>query len=359
MNNSKIKYRLIFSMIVIVIILIVMSMLLITKVFHTQGNKNVNKLNIDLTFEKQFGSPNDSENDLIGLISAFHVNQKQQLFLIDDAFKHVKKYSKDGKLLSVLGYGPGKGPGEFNGPNGLSSDSLGNIYVIDKINLTITIINDQNEVIKTKSLKFIPAQIMCIKPMVVDVLGFPSFYKGNIVHRFNLEENSEDSVFTYFPRMKGKEAELGYMSGNSGRLVKDREKNIYVSNFFPYQITKYSNDGKKIFDIKSPRDIPIPILEIKSNHIKTSAGIRGLSILNDKNIIIVLYTENSESSTKQLFDFFNSKDGSYIGSISCNMLGLEKVRFINTDLMGNIYFDFLDPYPHIKKFSIKIKHLSN
>lgn len=308
------------------------------------------ELNATLEFIQEFGSPIGDEDDIIGMITSFFVDHELNLYVADDAFKVIRKYSTDGKLLEKFAFRAGKGPGEFSNIHSIYVDSLFNVYAIDKINSNLTVFDSSNTLLLTKKIKFMPAQIVVYEPMVVDISGFPFTYQGNLIHRYNLL--SGDSVITtYAERPTDKKFELGFRSGNSGRLVNDKSGFIYFSHFYPYVIKKFSFDGKLLNIFEGNKDIAAPFRSTITNTIESPAGIRELVIL-PSNKLLVLFVEKKGDELIQYFHIWDSENGEFLGAIPCKDLGLNFVRFIRSDNEGNIYLDFIDPYPHIVKYKL-------
>ncbi len=304
---------------------------------------------------KQFGSADASKPETIGLISSFTLDKNENLYVVDPAFEDVKEFSEDGRFIRSYGYGGGSGPGEFRAPNGAFVDSAGNVYVIDEANLNVTVFDSLNHLIATLHLPFIPAQVIAMGLTKVDISGFPFFYKGDLISSYDLtRESSDKPEMTYCQRLTGKDAEIGFRSGNSGRLLISPLGDIYFSFFYPYVINKYSQSGKLLLSIRSDREIPPAIFNPSTNIAPRISGIKELVILpNDT--IMALFDEVTMGNQRQYFDFYDGKTGSFLGSIPCKKLGLDKVRFMRADRQGNIYMDIVNPYPHIMKYRLTLR----
>lgn len=337
---KKILLKMFFLLLIILLVSFTVSLLV---------NKE-KELNATLELVQEFGEPIGGEDDILGLISSFFIDKKFNLYVADDAFKVIRKYSTDGKFLKKIGFGPGKGPGEFSNIHSIYVDSLFNVYAIDKVNSRLTVFDSSNTLLQTKKINFIPAQIVVYEPMVVDISGFPFTYQGNLIHRYNLKGG--DSVMTtYGERPTDKKFELGFKSGNSGRLLNDKSGFIYFSHFYPYIIKKFSLDGKLLNIFEGNKDIAVPFRSTITNTIESPAGIRELAILPN-NKLLVLFVEKKGDELIQYFHIWDSENGEFLGAIPCKDLGLNFVRFIRSDNEGNIYLDFIDPYPHINKYKL-------
>lgn len=313
------------------------------------------EVTIKLSPLTKFGKANNSENELLGLISSFTIDKNLDLYIADDAFKVIKKISKDGRLIRKYGFGIGKGPGEFSAIHNITVDTVGNLYVLDKINLNINVFDSSNSLISTFKLPFLPAQIIVTSPMVVDVMGFPFTYDGDLIHRYDLRNlNSNDPQITYGARYKGVDSKMSLMSGNSGRLVKGNSEFIFYIYFYPYLIQKFSANGELISSFEGYRKLDIPHQNPQTGAIESNSGIRECAILPGDIIVLLVYQKN-ENRTDQFFDLIDGKTGKFLGSANCRDLGIEQVRLLRSDFLGNIYLDFINPYPHIQKYQVTLE----
>lgn len=342
--NRKLILLISFGIIVIAMIAIILKILI-----------KEDEVKIKLTALEQYGKVSASKNELFGLISSFTIDKNLDLYVADDAFKIVKKISKNGKVVREYGYGEGKGPGEFSAIHNIAVDTVGNLYVLDKINLNINVFDSLNSLISTLKLPFLPAQIIVISPMVVDVMGFPFTYEGDLIYRYNLlNSNSDDPQFTYCTRPTGIDSKMSLMSGNSGRLVKSNSGYIYYIYFYPYLIQKFSANGKLISSFEGHRKLDVPHQNSINGTIESNSGIRECAILPNDIIVLLVYQKN-DNRIDQFFDVIDGKTGKFLGTTNCRQLGLEQVRLIRTDFLGNFYLDFLNPYPYIKKYKIVLE----
>ncbi|MEP0825310.1 MAG: 6-bladed beta-propeller [Nitrososphaera sp.] len=309
-------------------------------------------LNAKIELVKQFGSDDDTKN-MLGTISSFTVDRTGNLFVADDALKVIKVFSKDGMLIRVLGHGVGKGPGEFGALGSIDVDSLSNVYVLDKVNTNLTVIDSFNNVLGTLKLKFLPSQVAVVRSGVADVMGFPFSYKGDLIHRLTIiGAEGNNPILTYCKRLTIKEATLIERSGQSGRLVRSTSGKIYYAFPYPYEIRQFSQDGEllKTF-VRQSSFLAPPYFEYTRKTTVSPSGISGLMILPDEIVVTVLYNSTNDTIEYRL-EFFDGKNGEYIGTVPAKQLGLSSIRYIRSDSEGYLYLDQSEPYPHINKYKL-------
>ncbi|HEX9443641.1 MAG TPA: peptidyl-alpha-hydroxyglycine alpha-amidating lyase family protein [Candidatus Binatia bacterium] len=61
-----------------------------------------------------------------------------------DTVSRISRFTKDGKLIKSFGK-PGSGPGEFRGPHDLAMDSLGRLFVADRGNMRVQILDQDGK----------------------------------------------------------------------------------------------------------------------------------------------------------------------------------------------------------------------
>lgn len=297
----------------------------------------------------------DSKKNIIGIISDFKIDQKGNIYILDSGFKRIDKFNKDGVLIKVFGFGEGRGPGEFIAPHALDIDRLGNIYVVDKILRNITVFDSLNNVIYTQKLKFMPAQILVSASKIVYSSGFLHSYDGDIIYKYNFNNPSNYFVKSFCKRLTSSNSLTIEMSGNSGRLFKDNNNNVYFSFSYPYEIRKYNPDGVIVKTYKeSPSFFSDPYFDSEKKYVVSNSGCYETFFLNDSLLFNLIYRKSGEQ-IDYYWDIINFDNLKNIGRINIKKVGLDSVRFIRSDLNGNIYLDRLSPYPHIDKYSLKIK----
>lgn len=335
-------------------LLIIVSVIIVGLVYLSffRHNSKSKKLNVRIEFVQKFGEMDESEKNLIGLVTAFSVDRFENVLVTDGVFKNVKMFSKDGNVLKTYGHGEGSGPGEFRAPNGVDTDPHGNIYVIDKSLKNLTVFDSLNNVVKTLRTPFLPAQLVVTEPFEIYLSGFPFTYRGDLIYKYSLKQNTDDPSFTFCQRFSGKDSIMIARSGNSGRLVKSSGGNLYYSFFYPYEIRNFSSEGKLLKTIQREVNFFSPPY-YASNGITSNAGIQELIVLPNELIVAIIYKRVGEEFVYYI-DFFDDSTGEFLGSIPAKELGLDQIRFVKADNYGNIYLDALEPYPHINKYRIHV-----
>ncbi|MCP2604707.1 NHL repeat-containing protein [Candidatus Aminicenantes bacterium AH-873-B07] len=290
----------------------------------------------------------DKEEYVFGMISDVKVDQDGCIYVLDSTNFRVQKFSPKGKFLKSFGGRKGNGPGEFLRPKRIALDFHKNLYVADVYQSRITVFNQKGEIIKTIKTKVQPADIAIGRNWEFYITGFFDFSNFR-VYKYDLLTGILKNTFC----KSKKETTLVAKAGEAGSLCVDKEGNIYYSFFYPYEIRKFSPDGKllKCFGRKAPFYKP-PFLN-QFGYFSSVSGTTALTVLPDGRIInVIKYRDLKKKKAYFYFDIFDKK-GNWLLTFSSSELGLNWIRNVTSDSQGNLYLDCIDPYPHIRKYSMR------
>lgn len=313
-----------------------------------------NGYNLELKFIQSFGGSSIDDQEIIGRINAFCVDNNENLYVADGSILKVLKFSKEGKLEKVYGRGGGKGPGEFTNISDVKVDSINNIYVLDKMNMRISAFDRDNTFLSLQKISFLAGKISVVSPMIIDVVGFGFTYKGELIYRYNLADQQNSFIERYVSRLNDKKTEEGMRIGNLNCMKRSKSGDLYFSYYYPYYLIKYSPEREPEWKITGKRKLPRPEYSGSRNNVKSSSGIDEMILFERENLVGLIVSINKNENRKYFLDFYEMNEGSYFGSVSLNELGIGFIRNIETDDNGNLYLERNDPYPHIQKYSFKL-----
>jgi hypothetical protein len=135
---------------------------------------------------------------------------------ISDGYQNstVHKYDKDGNIVKDVGVKRGSGPGEFSTPHGIAVDNQGTVYVADRSNGRIQVLD--NNLNYVREIRYDPA------PPPSYVAPIPDFGRRQQDGRLN----------TLWP--------------NTLCITPGQTQYIYVNSMFPGQVQKFTLDGKLV-----------------------------------------------------------------------------------------------------------------
>ena len=130
----------------------------------------------------------------------------------------IVKFSKDGKLLQVIGK-KGRGPGEFMGPHGLAIDSQGRLFVADRGNNRLQILDQNGKFIAEWRQFGRPSGVFIDKNDIVYVADSTSSDKVNPGYKQGIRIGSvkDGKVTAFIPWSEGNTLE-GVAADDSGNV---------------------------------------------------------------------------------------------------------------------------------------------
>ena len=180
------------------------------------------------------------------------------------------------------------------------------------------------------------------------VIGMPSSFKGPLIHKYDA---SGQFVMAFCDR-EGI-PDLALQSGNMGRIAIDNDQHIYYALPYPYEIRKFSSDGKLLDTIERPdAGIEFPMENETYPVISMGCASRGLAVLPDGKIANV-FTRLQTNKTEYYFDLFSSKGELLLtASLSDCIENYSRSWHLHADKDGYVYLSQFDSYPSVVKYAL-------
>jgi DNA-binding beta-propeller fold protein YncE len=195
-----------------------------------------------MTIGRAGGAAGDSccfqPNDVI-------TNQKGEIFVAEGhssaagAMARIQKFTPDGKLITVLGR-RGAGSGEFDQPHGLAFDSQGRLFVADRGNNRVQIIDQQGAFIASWPQFSRPSGVWVDRN---DMLYSADSESGSVnpahkawVRGIRVGSVKDGKVTAFIPDPQ-KELMQGTLAAEG--VAVDHQGNIYGAEVGPRQVVKY------------------------------------------------------------------------------------------------------------------------
>lgn len=292
---------------------------------------------------------NDNENYFFSAISDIKIDDEGFIYILDSKNCKVQKFSKTGEYILTFGQGKGQGPAQFLTPMQITFDDKKNLYVTDMDLFRITIFDSKGQLLKTIKTETIPYDIVVGKNGSIYISSLLDMGKYRI-HIYSFDTGQLVSSFCD----NRDDTELEVKSGNTGCLEMDKEGNIYYSFCYPYEIRKFSPDGKLLIRFNRKADFfELPKLNNRGA-MSIKARSMDLEIFPDGKILNIVRDIQNLKAKKVFFyfDLFNN-DGKWLASFSSKSFNNDWIRYVALDSKGNLYMDFSHPYPFVKKFSLE------
>lgn len=267
--------------------------------------------------------------------SSIVFDQVGNIYLSDAMNNRVLKLDAQGKQVAVIGQ-PGKGPGEFAGPQGLAIDKGGNLYVADEYNNRIQKFDAQGKFVAESG----PETLGKTTSQGLGPMGIATDSKGNVwvAAHTNFAVYKLDPSFRMLVRLETFGKRNGELAGpiavavdaNDNVHVLDKSRRIQMFDPEGSFISKFAFPDAKPGELGAPTGVAV---DAKGN----------LWVCDTANFRI----QKFDSSGKFLFSFgqFGQGPGEFNGG--------ESIAF---DRQGNLYV--ADSYNHrVQKFDPNGKFL--
>jgi hypothetical protein len=318
------------------------------------------KKEVKLTHILNIGTE-DFENEedyFFAIIQDIKFDKKGNLYVLDSKTRKINKFNLNGKFLHSFELKRGKGPGEYVYPKKFVIDVNGDIYISDQSDRRITVLDELGKV----------KRILKIReggPSATIALGVDNNIYLTKLLNFNI-----DRIFNY-SHLNGsliktfcKSNSVKFLRNTVARLgafeyvFVDYKGNIFYSNPYPYEIKKFSPDGKLLSwfsrdaNFRGPKNSNtigmggLDIFSISKGAVSFPDG-KILNVIRHKEIL-----RNNKVKYEFWFDIF-SNNGEWLISFSNKQLKNKFVRKFNIDPFGYLYLDYQTPYSQIKKFKIE------
>lgn len=289
------------------------------------------------------------ENYFFSAIADIKIDDEGFIYILDAKNCRVQKFSKTGQYILSFGQGKGQGPAQFLTPMQITFDSMKNLYVTDMDLSRITIFDASGKLLKTIKAKTMPYDIIVGKNGNIYISSLLDMGK----YRINVYSFETGRLVTSFCENRD-DTELEIKSGNTGCLGQDKDGNIYYSFCYPYEIRKFSPEGKLLRRFNRKADFfELPKVN-KRGAMSIKARSMDLEIFPDGKILNIVRDIQDLKARKVIFYFdLFSRDGKWLSSFSSTAFNNDWIRYIALDVNGNLYMDFSHPYPFVKKFSLE------
>ncbi len=292
---------------------------------NKKENKNVETLNklkipipIALKLENIMGISDSDSSQIFGNIQDIAVDSKNNLYVADVNFYHIKVFDSVGNYIRTIGR-KGQGPGEFLQIVSICLDNSDNLFVLDVTKRSIQQFSSSGEFINQLYIEGIPNAIaiddsgyIYINNVSIEKHLIEKYDKnGKIIRRIGSRILNEDKII-----------ELLY---NRINLLIENEF-IYAGFLQPYKIDVYDHNGKFIykFDGTLPFDLKPPyyIQEVNGSYTVRQGDIAIKDMYFNGNGLLYVSVGGAdfdEMISKDIsfhsIDIFNSKTGDFLKRI--------------------------------------------
>lgn len=304
--------------------------------------------NIILKAELTIGTDDfEKENYIFGIIRDIEIDDQGQIYVLDGKNYRIQKYSREGIFLLTIGKGKGQGPGEFQRPMKMALGPDNTLYVIDQDKGELIIFSRSGDFVTSVPIEAHGADIVVARD--------GDFF---ITKYFNTGESSISWYELKTKKIKqtfGRNTKEYSLSGMASYLAVDPEGNIYCSSFYPYEIDKFSPNGKELSKFSRKAKFQTPYRNERGSWSIPSSSLALAAFPDGKILNVIRHVTRKNQGIRASFEFdIFDPGGRWLFSFPPAQLETNWIRIVNIDREGKLYLDYMDPYPHIKRFSMDL-----
>ncbi len=288
-----------------------------------------------------------------GNIMDVAVSPGGSIIVLDSRTTRILKYSSDGTFQHYIGGRRGEGPGEFVRPWNIAVDGQENVYVTDHGNNRLSVFNSRGEFQASFNHKPLPISIAVDQEQNI-YLGYYLFKSsGPYISKYNIQG---ELLGSFCQSSDPKTASLVSLTGNSGTLARLTDGNIVYSFFYPYDNRVFSPDGELLGQFSREHKLYRPPEEDKRNNVYIAySGCFAVKALPEgKSLNLIMIKEGKDKKPRCCFDLFD-REGNWLITFPADVFSTSLFKTFAADWEGNVFIPFHDPYPHVKKFSLKFQ----
>ena len=297
-----------------------------------------------ILFQKQLtiGTDDIDQSDYnLGKIGGIATDGGGNIYVGDSDLYRIMKFSSKGQFLHSFGNGNGMEPGEFIDLRGIAVGKDNNLFAADFKTKRITIFREDGALLRTIETSMMPYRLVIDKEGAFYVIGMPLSFEGPLIHKYDA---SGQFVMAFCDR-EGI-PDLVLKSGNMGRIAIDRDQHIYYALPYPYEIRKFSSDGKLLTTIERP--------DARSSSPMDCAS-KGLAVLPDGRIanVFTRLIDRQSNEKGYYFDLFSPKGELLLtASLADCIESYSRSSHFYADEDGYVYLSQYDSYPSVMKFAL-------
>lgn len=190
------------------------------------SNRRIQKFNEDGSFHSKWGTAGTGDGQFAYPLD-LAIDKNGFVYVVDSENYNVQKFDTTGKFITKWG-GPGSGDYQFIKPRGVALDDLGNVYIQDNAT-KIKKYTSSGTFIKTLSRGGSSIAING-KDMYVSSDDWHYVAKYDTANNYKVHWGTEGSADGQFD--------------SPGRIAIDKNKNVFVADYYNNRVQKFDSTGK-------------------------------------------------------------------------------------------------------------------
>jgi hypothetical protein len=291
--------------------------------------------------------------DAFGRISGLVVDSRGRMIILDGGYELVLVYDPESMEMDSIGR-KGEGPGEFNAPTAIGIDADDRVYVASRDGRVAIFSPDGGLLDEFRHKLPGGAPAWSLKAGAGGVyLASLDTVDHKIVHRYDAQHRYLGSFSDSWAIVKPMDT-TEELATCGGTIDIGPDGTVYFAQFTPYEIRKFSADGRLLLTIHRESDFMLPPRIERTGdsfRIQSSAGSGGVLVLPDGKLmhLTMCFPDRDARHTRTIVDIFDT-DGKLLKSRTLG--GRVAVRFI--DDKWRAYSIEERVYPLVVRYEIRL-----
>ena len=303
---------------------------------------------IEIELIDTFGGPNsdDGRKDVeahsfgFGVISALSTGSEGNMYVLDRINNSVTVYSPAGDIIQTREYVKGEGPEEFLSL--MDVTAVGSeIFVLDGQQRHVKVLNSSLNIVRQFPVSGRPTGLMAMNSgLLLTKLWLTSGEDVLYFYGFDGEEKG-----SYF--QKPTDWQEMAKTGNFERMAKDSDSNIYFVPPIPNVLYKLTEQGAVVDSVVVMEDLALTSEDRPANVTSSEFAPKGLAV-HPNGFLFHLVQEGRVASIN-VYD----EDLDPVAVLDSTQIGLSSFSHIAIDSRGLLYLGASNPVPQVRKFNLK------
>ncbi len=334
-------------------------------------------LRISLELEQTFGAEEEPDEELLAFVTGIAVDDEGNVYVVDRSSDQLVAFSPDGAVMWRAGRS-GQGPGEFDGPNFVTWDGDGTLYVDNQSAGQIEAWSTSGEYLDTQKLSSFGIShgwVAGVPAPDTVVLRSSSRTEGDghVIHVFDVSDGWRRTA--EFFALGGRVADTDEPAPWADAPVCVDDGTIWIGNKLRYELREYALDGTLLRVVTREHPELIPYFVYRGTGFGLGSFAPPMWLGNGHGVVprywLVGVTDVEElkrgwdrylasrNDADDIRSFESALDlvdaeGRVLGSLPLEGM-YEEIGWPElTGPDGKLYTRVFEPYPHVRRYRVQI-----
>lgn len=282
-------------------------------------------------------------------INDIQFDNLDNVYVLDRKEFRIQVYSPLGIYIKSIPLKKGQGPGEFLRAFMFDIDSANHIYIVDDFLRRVTAIDERGKLIDIMTVRTELGTFVASEDNVLFLTEGGVSSDGYEIHKYHFPDGQLLGAFC-----KGnRESDTMKRVGGIGEICLDPFGQIYYSFCAPNDIRKFTQQGELLGEFsrliaafKPPKrnELGLPYMPVTT---------KAICSFPDGKVLHVFFDQSSKPYV-DYFDIFDNNGNWLLSFNTTHFLTDWFGRLVRVDNEGHIYVESWRPFPHVRKYSLRL-----